>query len=450
MRLEGGDRNTLTPGNNIVENTKFERCDKLTKTYMDAILLVGVGHKVKNNDISDAQHCLVRMNGNFHEISYNDIHDGCKSADDMGAIYTGRDLTHRGNKVIYNYIHDIGGDSRGNEGVHGIFFDDFWSAADVAGNVFENITGCGIMLAGSHNVINNNLFINTGTESSKAAVNIARSFNSTGNHSAYYEGINAVPYKSEIWTNAFPEIANVIDKDGNLDMNNNIVVTNNVFYNSPQVAVSAQALKTAVIENNVEFKTDPGFYDLQKRVYILKEDSEIYEKIPDFKPIPFTRMGMYSQRAFDRTGEYDAFVFCIDSPYVLNRKQTENRNTVQMFEQNGGLYVPLRSGAEAIFANVGYDEETEKISVSANGKVLEFVDGEIKTVLVNGENYELSQPIININETNYIDIKDLVNIFEKQLISWGNLAIISDTADLFNLEADKNLLRYIEEQLSIY
>ena len=141
LRLEGGDRNTLTPGNNIVENTKFERCDKLTKTYMDAILLVGVGHKVKNNDISDAQHCLVRMNGNFHEISYNDIHDGCKSADDMGAIYTGRDLTHRGNKVIYNYIHDIGGDSRGNEGVHGIFFDDFWSAADVAGNVFENITG---------------------------------------------------------------------------------------------------------------------------------------------------------------------------------------------------------------------------------------------------------------------------------------------------------------------
>ncbi len=448
VELAGGDRPTLTRSNNLLENSKFERNDRLTTSYSPAIHLTRCGNIVRNCDVSNAQHSLILVAGNYQEISYCNIYDACKNADDMGAIYAGRNLTERGNKIFFNYIHDIGGGlGMGGQGCHGLFWDDWGSAADIAGNIFENIPkGAAVMLAGSYNVMDNNIAINC-----MESFRLTRSFNygNPDNFTVYHETTAQVPVKSELWMNAFPGIENVINEKGEPDMNNYIVATDNVLINTPLPTTSEQVKKTATLENNVTFSKDPGFYDMENRNYLLNEDSEVFEKIPDFEQIPFTRIGMYSDRAMSRIK--DAYVFCVNSPYVYkNAKRVKNSKNEAIIE-NDTLYVPLRSGAEAIGANVDFNEETNAVIVSVSGKAMEFVsNGSLDSVKVNGEEYKLSKSVINKEYTNYISLEDLVNIFEKHLVLNNNIAVVSDIEKLFTMGADDGLLRYIEEQLTIY
>ena len=204
-----------------------------------------------------------------------------------------------------------------------------------------------------------------------------------------------------------------------------------------------------VNEGNVFYKEDPGFLDAENEIYLLKEDSVVYTDIPDFKPIPFTRMGRYNERAIDRAAR--GYVFCTDSPYVLNKGERVKTDKNQAIVQNGTVYVPLRTGSDAIGGTLMYAEETGKITVSANGKVLEFTDGATDKVTVSGSEYTLSKPIVNIDGSNYFAIADIANIFGMHLVHYGNLTVISDVEGLFEIEADDaRLLRYLETLLTLY
>ena len=325
--------------------------------------------------------------------------------------------------------------------------DDWWSAADIAGNVFANIPdGAAVMLAGSYNVMDNNVVVNC-----QESFRLTRSFayGNPDNYKVYSDKAAGIPYKSELWTTAFPGIENLFDETGAPDMNNNIVCTNNVLLNSGAPTTSEQVAKTATVENNVTFSKDPGFYDMKNKNYLLNQDSEVYEKIPDFKPIPFTRIGTYSDRAIQRIKK--AFVFRAESPYVFKNGEKTKSDKNEAIVENGTLYIPLRSGAEATGATVSFEEETNKVSVANSTSALEFVSGgTISAVSVNGTEYKLANPVINKNYTNYISIEDLVNIFNKHLVTSGNIVVISDIEELFLEEYDSGLLRYIEEQLTIY
>ncbi|MBO5453600.1 MAG: hypothetical protein J6A69_06510 [Clostridia bacterium] len=446
---DSGDRPTLTRSNNLIENNKFENSERTSKTYSPSLYIQGVGTKAYHNEISEAEHCVIQLGGNFHEVNFNEIYNACMNTDDMGAIYTGRNLTMRGNVFKNNYIHDIGGANRGTNGTHGIFFDDFWESADVVGNVFANITGGGVMFAGSYNVVDNNIFANTGTVNGTSMI-LTRSYLYGGSFddTPYVNSVKEMPIHSEVWTTAFPEIVNVIDEKGKLDINNHIVVTNNVLYNSGEPRISDEIKKTLVSGNNITYQKDPGFYDLANENYLLKEDSEVYEDIPGFKPIPFTRMGRYNDRALSRAKE--GYVFCLDSPYIFKEGERVKTDKNQAFVENETIYVPLRTASDAVGANLTYDEATDSISIAGSGKLLEFVDGAYDKVSVNGTEYVLSKPLINIEGSNYISVADIVNIFEKYLVRYENLTIITGYDGLFNMDADTNLLRWLEEQITVY
>ncbi len=440
-----GDRATLTHGNNVMENCTFYACDRLTKNYMPAITLTACGNIARYNSISKAEHNVVSISGNEHLFEFNEVSEACQNTDDAGALYTLRNLTHRGNVIRYNYFHDIGGASRGDNGVHAIFFDDWWSAADVVGNIFADVTGAGCMAAGSHNVFSNNMFINCAE-----SLRLTRSYNygNPDSDKVFFDGIANAPYiYSDLWLERYPEIANVVDENGKLDMNNNIVATNNVLINSPDVATSDEVAATATVENNVTFKKDPGFYDMLNKNYLLKDDAEVFEKIPDFKPIPFTRIGTYSERAINRVD--NAYVFSANSPYVMKNGERVKSDKTETIIENGVMYIPLRSGAEAIGATVDFVEETNKVTVATGAKTMEFTSGAADTITVNGNEYKLENGIINRNYTNYISVNDLVNAFDKYLTQYNGISVIADEV-LFNLEADEGILRYIEEQLTMY
>lgn len=104
--LDGGNVDTLTPGNNVLKNNIFNKCAQTIKNY-ETILVKGCGNSVVNNNISRSAFQAIRHYGNDHVISYNEIYNVLQETDDCGAIYCGRNTVQRGTVISYNYLHDL-------------------------------------------------------------------------------------------------------------------------------------------------------------------------------------------------------------------------------------------------------------------------------------------------------------------------------------------------------
>jgi hypothetical protein len=156
VSLRGGDRRTLTPGGHFVENCHFARQGRWSKCYVPAILLDGVGLRASHNLIHDHPHCAILFNGNDHLIEANEIHHIALETGDVGAIYTGRDYTYRGNRIRHNFIHHTGGVGMGSMGV---YMDDCVSGAEIFGNVFYRVQRAVFLGGGRDHQVLNNVFV---------------------------------------------------------------------------------------------------------------------------------------------------------------------------------------------------------------------------------------------------------------------------------------------------
>lgn len=156
VNVSGGDRQTLRPGGHAVSNTHFQRQGRWSKCYVPAVLLSGVGHRVAHNRIHDHPHCAILFTGNDHLIEFNDIHHIALETGDVGAIYTGRDYSFRGNRIRNNYIHETGGVGMGSMGV---YMDDCVSGTEVTGNVFYRVHWAMFIGGGRDHRVENNLFV---------------------------------------------------------------------------------------------------------------------------------------------------------------------------------------------------------------------------------------------------------------------------------------------------
>ena len=156
VSISGGDRPTLTPGGHLVENCHFQKQGRWSKCYVPAVLVGGVGHRVAHNLIHDHPHCAILFNGNDHVIEFNEIHHVALETGDVGAIYTGRDYTYRGNVIRHNFIHDTGGVGMGSMGV---YMDDCVSGTEIFGNVFYRVQRAAFLGGGRDHRVVNNIFV---------------------------------------------------------------------------------------------------------------------------------------------------------------------------------------------------------------------------------------------------------------------------------------------------
>lgn len=156
VSLTGGDRQTLTPGGHFVENCHFQRLGRWSKCYVPAVAMTGVGLRASHNLIHDHPHCAILYWGNDHVMEFNEIHHIAQETGDVGAIYTGRDYTFRGNKIRHNFIHHTGGVGMGSMGV---YMDDCVSGTEVFGNLFYKVHWAMFIGGGRDHRVENNLFV---------------------------------------------------------------------------------------------------------------------------------------------------------------------------------------------------------------------------------------------------------------------------------------------------
>jgi hypothetical protein len=156
VSLNGGDRQKLVPAGHFVENCRFSRQGRWSKCYVPAVLMDGVGLRVTRNLIYDHPHCAILFTGNDHLIELNEIHHIALETGDVGAIYSGRDYTYRGNRIRHNFIHHTGGVGMGSMG---IYMDDCVSGAEIYGNIFYKVQRAAFLGGGRDHQVLNNIFV---------------------------------------------------------------------------------------------------------------------------------------------------------------------------------------------------------------------------------------------------------------------------------------------------
>ncbi|PKN27564.1 MAG: hypothetical protein CVU65_02095 [Deltaproteobacteria bacterium HGW-Deltaproteobacteria-22] len=221
VRLDGGDRVTLSPGGLFVRNCDIGRFGRWDRTYKPAVSISGCGNTVAHNRLHDAPHAAVLFSGNDHRIEYNIIERVVGQANDAGAVYTGRDWGFRGNRIAYNFFHDIRSIFNG---ANGVYLDDAASGIEVFGNVFFGVTGYATLSGGGRdNRFENNIIVDAqgAHYSDRRAQAVANDqwsaegcpddWNLLGRIQVVYEtcwdGPDPIAYRSAPWSDAYASLA---------------------------------------------------------------------------------------------------------------------------------------------------------------------------------------------------------------------------------------------------
>lgn len=223
VSLGGGDRLTLSPGNNTVSNCLFHDNNRIERSYRPAVHITGVGNKVVNCEMYNAPSMVILLHGNDHVIENNYIHDVCLEVDDQGAFYYGRDASECGNVVRNNLFANI----PDNLMTSSVYLDDGAGGLAVEGNIFYKAGFYPILLGGgSDNVITGNIFIG-----SKTGIHIDNRLQGWAKGQIAEGGIfevrlRAVDYLGEPYASAYPYLKDYIPHDGVPKRN---LITDNLF-----------------------------------------------------------------------------------------------------------------------------------------------------------------------------------------------------------------------------
>jgi hypothetical protein len=294
VSLYGGDRKTLTNGNNNAENNHVHHYSRRNRTYTTGLRTDGCGNRLAHNLIHHGPHMAIASGGNEHVVEFNEIHNAVYESGDAGAFYVGRDWTQRGNKVNFNYWHNIMGSS--SYGGMTIYLDDQHSGYEIYGNLFEACNSSVFIGGGCDNVVDNNVFVdcwksghldNRGMGWQKKATD-----DKDGELRRY---LRNMPYQSELWAKRYPTLVNILDDDPGVPKRN--VFVRNVSAGGRWYDINNSILQYQTVKDNVVFDDEPDWIKLKKDstgkvIDIRYKDQAKLEEV-GFKQIPFEKMGLY-------------------------------------------------------------------------------------------------------------------------------------------------------------
>jgi len=288
--LDGGERKSLTPGDNWAYNCHLYRFSRWSRTYRPGVLITGVGNHIAHNLIEDAPHSAIILGGNEHIIEFNEIRQVCMETGDAGAFYMGRDFTQRGNIVRYNYFHHLHGVEKqsGFTDVMAIYFDDCTSGNVAYGNVCYK-AGRAVLLGGGRDItIENNVFVDC-----MPAIHVdARGkgwakFWFDGRDSTLIKGLQAMNYLQPPFSVRYPELVSLMNDDPAMPKGN--LIMHNIFFGGNWLELQDKLTDKIIKIQDNWTEGDPGFISLEKENFQLRDDSPVFQL--GFKKIPIEKIG---------------------------------------------------------------------------------------------------------------------------------------------------------------
>jgi parallel beta-helix repeat protein len=291
ISLGGGNRMTLTPAGNFVENCDIHHFNRWDRTYKGAVNLDGVGNRISHCDIHDAPAVAIYLHGNDHVIEYNRIHDVVKEADEIGAFYMGRDPSERGNILRHNFFYHIGQWEKPITSGHGtvaLHFDDCsGNGTQVFGNIFWHAGSNSAFILGTDVTVKNNLILDC--HYLQNPYNRAEYAGDGRKGGIFYKRLHAVKFDQSPWKEHYPGFETFLDRIAT-DPRENLVANNLIVTRSILPPSKAKAPTLLRLENNRFEKSIPDlFVDPAKGNFTLKPGADI--GISGFDPIPFEKIG---------------------------------------------------------------------------------------------------------------------------------------------------------------
>ncbi|MEO9474395.1 MAG: right-handed parallel beta-helix repeat-containing protein [Cyclobacteriaceae bacterium] len=279
--LSGGDRLTLTPGNNGVYNTDFYNTDRINHAYSPAIKLYGVSNIINHCYFHDLRHQAIAFMGNDHLIEYNRFDEVCTEADDMGAIYTGRDPSSRGTTIRYNYFSNIEPEDM-QTSMAGVYIDDGSGGIRILNNLFYKVGNPGhyknfaavFCHGGSDNEVNGNTFLDCKMAVGQSPWNDEKWSNFLESKIIQYRLLDEVDILNEAYQHRYPQLKDYFTScDRRLNL-----IKSNVLVNTPLTRTGDFMIR----ENR--------WFDYQKETDI--DPYNIRDKLSPIELFPFEQCGL--------------------------------------------------------------------------------------------------------------------------------------------------------------
>lgn len=340
ISVRNGAYYQLKHSNTKVENNEIHRFGQIKRTYQDAVKLgAACGVTVAYNKIYDAPHEGIAGYWTECIIEFNDISDVCQETGDCGAIYTYHRNDSWGNVVRYNYIHDMVVDESLGLGSTGVYVDGNAVGFEVYGNIFEKIQRSILFNGGVYNSAYNNLTVNCqkAIDYNDIGISLGLSLkNDMKKLKEFYENEKA-------WQERYPILETYFRDDFDDRLPIGGVVKNNIGVGSKSTnTINAPVITHGEVSNNVLFESDPGFVNVKKGNFTLTEDSEVWEKVPEFKNIPWGRIGLYGSYVVSKMENSDCMLVGsgrLFTKNVLTSMNTENKDAV-VYTDGGKVYIP--------------------------------------------------------------------------------------------------------------
>lgn len=268
--LGGGDRVTLEPAGNFVDNCDISNVNRWNETYCCPVNVDGVGNRITHNRMHDCAGQAILLHGNDHLIEFNRMFECLQNMSDQGVIYMGRDPSESGTMIRYNFFHDIYDHHPGSYGVQGIFFDDMCTfGASIIGNVFYRTGNSGVVKfnGGGESPIINNIMIDCPRGLQKNGCSTARVVKHMMSDMGQTRLIKDVNIIEPPYSTKYPQVAAIYNGERELQF---------------------------PYERNYEVRGDYSqFVDPANWNFDLRKDSEVFSKVAGFEAIPFAQIGLY-------------------------------------------------------------------------------------------------------------------------------------------------------------
>ena len=211
--ISAGDKLTLVNSGSIIENCKISNLSRIDRTYTPAIVLEGVGIKVRHCLFADIPSSGIRLEGNDMLVELNEFTRCVIESDDQGAIDVWGNPLYRGNVIRWNFFHDIGIPN-----LHmaaGVRLDDAISGFGIYENLFlrsSNKQFGGIQIhGGKDNFLEGNIFADCHAAISQSAWGDKRWQESINNaEHPMYKAMHSTDWQSKLWQHRYPALKQLL------------------------------------------------------------------------------------------------------------------------------------------------------------------------------------------------------------------------------------------------
>lgn len=297
VTVEGG---TLSqPSENSVFNCDFSGWGRANRTYTHAVAAYGSGAKISHNNMFDAPHLAIYLEGTNHTVEYNKLQNICTETSDAGAIYTGRSYFNRGNVIRYNFFENIIRCEGAQSGFcSAVYQDDCGSAFDVYGNIFVSCDRAFLIGGGRDNVFENNILASCGDgEATPYSGDADARGIIWGNNPADFDAeADKALLESELYR-FYPEIAELWEDGEEFCYPKGNVIRNNVLYNSDPFKIDERVEKYGDVSSNVHTADNGIFENFSNGKYQPSEN--IRNLISDFPLVDADKFGRTEQQPTD-------------------------------------------------------------------------------------------------------------------------------------------------------